>query len=221
MRDKRMLSQLLSARTTCTFFCSSTLASSLANWEAPNISSPWADPAFTPRNLAQAPAVRLWVTTVPMMIRNTRGTILSAPATPRRSSLIANRDDTAAATIPLGATQLKNHLSALGSEVPKAQHQTLRGLAINITTSKSAKPCQPNCIRAAESNLAANKMKRPEIKSTVSVSLNSTISPISTPRMFASQIPITVTVSRPDSSCSRFDATKAPNMMVSTAVFFR
>ena len=53
---------------------------------------------------------------------------------------------------------------------------------------------------ALESSRAASRINSAEINSTVNVSLNSKISAISTPRMFANQIPITVTVNNPDSS---------------------
>ena len=64
-----------------------------------------------PKVLAHRPAVKLCMTTVPIIIKNTKGTIRLAFAMPCASSLMANSDETAAATIPLGATQLKNHLS--------------------------------------------------------------------------------------------------------------
>ena len=156
-----------------------------------------------------------------MMIKKTKGTISSAPGTPRLSSLMAKRDDTAAATMPLGAIQLRNHLSLRFSDVPIPQAQTLRGLAINITTANNANPCQPRLSSALESRRAASKINKTEISSTVSVSLNSMISEISIPRILASTIPITVTVNNPDSSCIRFEPTNTPSMMVSTPAFFR
>src|SRR5690606_1913588 len=134
---------------------------------------------------------------------------------------MANNDDTAAATIPRGATQLKNHLSALFKEEPNADTQTLTGLATNITTSHKPRPPKPRSSTAAEPNRAANKINRAEINSTVKVSLNSRISAISTPRILASQIPITVTVNKPDSSCNRLEPTKTANTIVNTAVFCR
>ena len=135
-----------------------------------------------------------------MMIKNTSGTIVLAPSTPRLSSLIANKDEIAAATIPRGAIQLKNHLSAEVNEVPRPEIQMLNGLAMTMTTTKTPKPPQPRSNMALESRRAASKIKSAEMSNTVRVSLNSKISAMSTPRMLASQIPITVTVSKPDSS---------------------
>ena len=193
-------------------------ASSRENLEAPNINNPSLEPSLTPKNLAQGPAVKLCTTTVPIIIKNTKGTIELAPSKPTDSNLIANNDEIAAATIPRGATQLKNHFSFEVTLVPIPEIQMLNGRAINMTTSRTPKPPQPRSNIALESRRAASRMNNAEISSTVKVSLNSKISAISTPRIFANQIPITVTVSRPDSSCKILDATKIPSIIVNTAV---
>ena len=158
------------------------------------------------------------MTTVPIIIKNTNGTIELAPARPTASNLIANNDEIAAATIPRGATQLRNHLSFDERLVPRPEIQILNGRAINMTTSRTPKPPHPRSNMALESRRAANRINRAEISNTVKVSLNSKMSAISTPRILASQIPMTVTVNKPDSSCRMFEATKIPNIMVNTAV---
>ena len=131
---------------------------------------------------------------------------------------MANNDEMAAATIPRGATQLKNHLSFDDKLVPKPEIQMLNGRATNIATNSTPTPPNPRSSIAPESRRAANRINNAEISSTVKVSLNSKMSAISTPRMFANQIPITVTVNKPDSSCKMLEPTKMPNIMVNTAV---
>ena len=155
---------------------------------------------------------------MPIIIKKTNGTIELAPAKPTDSSLMANNDEIAAATIPRGATQLKNHLSFDDRFVPRPETHILNGRAINITTNNTPKPPQPRSSIALESRRAASRINKAEISNTVKVSLNSKISAISTPRILASQIPITVTVNNPDSSCKILEATKIPNMIVKTAV---
>ena len=56
---------------------------------------------------------------------------------------MANKDEIAAATIPRGATQLKNHLSFEDRLVPIPDTQILNGRAIKIATNKTAKPSKP------------------------------------------------------------------------------
>ena len=137
---------------------------------------------------------------MPIIIKNTSGTIELAPSRPTVSNLIANSDEIAAATIPRGATQLRNHLSFEETLVPRPEIQILSGRATNITTISTPNPPKPRSNMALESSRAASRINSAEINSTVNVSLNSKISAISTPRMFANQIPITVTVNNPDSS---------------------
>ncbi len=71
------------------------------------------------------------------------------------------------------------------------------------------------------SSRAARMMNSAEIRIADSSSLNARISLVSTSRMLASQMPITVTVNRPDSSAMALETPKAVSMIASTARFCR
>ena len=70
---------------------------------------------------------------------------------------------------------------------------------------------------ARMSSRAARMMNSADIRIADSSSLNARISLVSTSRMLASQMPITVTVSRPDSSAMALETPKAASMIASTA----
>ena len=66
--------------------------------------------------------------------------------------------------------------------------------------------------------LEKSYINNPEINNTLRVSLNSKISSTSTRFIFANQIPMMVTVNKPDSWAMIFEPSNAPNIKVKTAV---
>ncbi|MCY1411937.1 hypothetical protein D9M71_273330 [compost metagenome] len=70
---------------------------------------------------------------------------------------------------------------------------------------------------ALRSRRAARRMNNPEISSTLRFSLKCRICRTSTPFILASQMPIRVTASSPDSCMTRLDAMKMPSTAASVA----
>ena len=107
--------------------------------------------------------------------------------------------------MPRGAIQLRNSFSRQFSLVPMADRKMLIGRATSIRIASTRARPQPSSAMALNSTRAARMMNSAEISRTLSDSLNSRMLSIGTCFMLAIQIPITVTVSRPDSCAISFD----------------
>src|SRR5690554_6376850 len=102
-------------------------------------------------------------------MKNTKGVIYSAPATPLFTNLIPSKDETPAATIPLGPIQLINNFSRTFKVELTLLKNTPAELNTKTINKNSANACQLNTsIKSSILILAANKMKRIETNKTLS-----------------------------------------------------
>ena len=154
-------------------------------------------------------AVVAFKSTVPSTIINTKGVIYSAPSTPDFINLLPNKEAIPAATIPRGPTQLINIFSFVFSFEFVVLKNTANGLITKITIPNN------NAVFQLYSNiissiliLAANKINRIEISSTLIDSLKYKSSFIFSSLLFPKTIPITTTASKPDSCAKISDSTK-------------
>ncbi len=88
----------------------------------------------TPSASAMGRESRLWITTVAMITMKVTGTSISAPSSPWASSLKANSEATAAATMPRGEIQASSAFSRQSSPLPAVQSHTVSGRATSIST---------------------------------------------------------------------------------------
>ncbi|MNR34573.1 hypothetical protein D3C85_1523570 [compost metagenome] len=90
------------------------------------------------------------------------------------------------------------------------------GRATNCTTQSSTSTMGPSCQSCARSRRAASRMNREEMRMTARSSLKASTSSRSSPSWLASQMPNTVTASRPDSWLSQSDRVKVTSTSAST-----
>ena len=156
--------------------------------------------------------MRLCTVTVVIISINTSGTKVSPPTKPWFCNWKAKSAETAAATIPRGAIQLKNSFSRQFKRVPIAAIKILNGRATNIKMANTTANPQPKSAIAENSIRAAKIINNAEINSTLRDSLNSKMLSTSTCFILAIQIPMMVTVNRPDSCAISLDSAYTPNI---------
>ena len=167
---------------------------------APTISTPVGSGSAMPSARAIVRPVSPCITTVPIMIVNTSGTRSSAPSYPMFSRRSANKAETAAATIPRGNIQPRYSRSRQFSSLPMELANARAGPAMNCRNISIASDAAPRPTRALSSMRAARRIKRPATSTIARLSLKSSMSSRSSPRMLACQVPIIVTASKPDSA---------------------
>ncbi len=149
------------------------------------------------------------------------GTSISAPGCTNGSIRREKRAATAAATIPLGAIQARRCRSFHVSSEPNAAVWTFIGRAKNCNTRNTKRAGMPSFSKSAKDRPAAMMMKSDETSRIEMLSLKSSMSSTCSIFALASQIPATVTASRPDSSFRKFESVKIARTKASAERFIR
>ena len=164
---------------------------------APRMTVPCPVGRRRPKAPATMPPGRPSKITVVPMTRNTSACRAGPPSIPALLRLWANREATAAATMPRGASHIRNSRSLRARAVPRVEAATARGRTTKIRAPTVATPRQPRSTMEAMGTLAASSTNSMPIISVVSCSLKLLISSMARPRKLPTTMPAMMTESTP------------------------
>ena len=145
----------------------------------------------------------------------------SPSGTPASANCAPNRPATATATMPRGAIHPVSTRSCHVADVPIVARKIASGRTTNSTRNTNRSTRQSSVASSVRSSAAVSMMKRPDTRSTVTVSLNRRISVRDEMREFARVMPMTVTVSSPASWRIAFVPAAAAMMVAKSTGAFR